>query len=119
MTVSEKSAEGFVHWGIGAPMYTHFTSPIRRYHDILVHRELMLALKLEKEQPFSPARPHRVRWTEPAPFYGMPPDEQVPSQKLMTAAFDHHGLKPEEVGNTQERFTKVPKSLRPRMPEGE
>ncbi|WVQ71979.1 hypothetical protein IAR50_001522 [Cryptococcus sp. DSM 104548] len=30
----------YSHWGLNAPLYTHFTSPIRRYADVLVHRML-------------------------------------------------------------------------------
>ena len=30
----------YAHWALSIPVYTHFTSPIRRYSDILVHRML-------------------------------------------------------------------------------
>jgi len=32
------------HYGLAAPVYTHFTSPIRRYADVLVHRLLAASI---------------------------------------------------------------------------
>lgn len=40
------SAENIGHFGLNLDRYAHFTSPIRRYADLVVHRALVRALKL-------------------------------------------------------------------------
>jgi ribonuclease R len=43
---AEYSSENFGHFGVNLRRYAHFTSPIRRYADLVVHRALIRSQKL-------------------------------------------------------------------------
>jgi ribonuclease R len=51
------SEENLGHFALAAPTYTHFTSPIRRYPDLIVHRILKDVLRSESDGVDRATRP--------------------------------------------------------------
>ncbi|TFK29229.1 mitotic control protein dis3 [Coprinopsis marcescibilis] len=55
------SKDTFGHYGLASPIYTHFTSPIRRYADVLAHRQLSAAIGYAPLHPSLHSKPHVER----------------------------------------------------------
>jgi ribonuclease R len=49
------------HAGLGSPAYAHFTSPIRRYPDLVAHRALLSAVGAGEEEP-DPGQVREAAW---------------------------------------------------------
>ncbi|KAJ1655066.1 hypothetical protein IWQ61_005119 [Dispira simplex] len=57
----QQAADQFSHYALNVPLYTHFTSPIRRYADVMVHRMLDHLLSTpEQPLPWNSTTIHNI-----------------------------------------------------------
>ena len=103
-TGQTKGESGLSHYGLGLEKYTHFTSPIRRYADVVVHRQLLLSL-IPKDQ----------KRIEPPPGFGSNALESLPGSETISIMRGEGLLSPRKELNVQSesRFDSMTQGSKP------
>ncbi|MFN2378028.1 MAG: RNB domain-containing ribonuclease [Candidatus Binatia bacterium] len=93
MTRARYSASKEIHFGLASRCYTHFTSPIRRYPDIVVHRALLGNRGLVPVSSTSPAPNPNSEELVPVPNFHDPrkpvpvPNSPAPQKPVPVPGF--------------------------------
>lgn len=61
MSQARYSIDDTGHFGLASQAYCHFTSPIRRYPDLIIHRQLIQTLLSQDDKTLKPAAPMALK----------------------------------------------------------
>ena len=84
MTRARYSADKEIHFGLASRCYTHFTSPIRRYPDIVAHRALLAVIAGSQALPGN--RGQVQVSAKPVPVPGF---RELPSREALRPVAEH------------------------------
>ena len=102
---AQYSPQNIGHFGLGLKDYVHFTSPIRRYADLLIHRALIAALKLPDGGGLTEVTPNQ--FAETAKHLCETERKAVNAERDLTARFVAAYLRPAVGQEFEVRITGV------------
>ncbi|WCJ44609.1 DIS3-like exonuclease 2 [Euphorbia peplus] len=95
--IMKDNPDDWGHYALALPVYTHFTSPLRRYPDIVVHRTLAAAIEAEeclrgKRMSGKLKSGHQVRRCFTGLSFDKECAESIEGREVLSAAALKHGV---------------------------